>query len=55
MNGLYINVSQFSPAILRPGSFDSVVPVSSDPGDEGGGGDKNKNDENLKIVFNHHN
>ena len=40
---------------VRPGSFDSVVPVSSDPGDEGGGGDKNKNDENLKIGFNHHN
>ena len=41
--------------LFRPGSFDSVVPVSSDPGDEGRGGDKNKNDVNLKIGFNHHN
>ena len=24
-------------SLLRPGSFDLVVPVSSDPGDEGGG------------------
>ena len=32
---------------LRPGSFESMVPVSSGPGEEGGGGDINKNDEYL--------